>query len=122
MTNPLSAALTVSVQSHSDPRVKYTVTFPVTEQPYCTCKGYGYRRSCSHITEAANILLDEFLKQQHELPVPALNNASQLQHYCTGCGTPLVGTHALLTQCAACYRHDTLGSQSQPHAPVAKTA
>ena len=97
----LGAAITVKIASHTNPNHSYTVTFPVNAEPYCECKGFGYRKTCSHIKEAADKLLEQFV--QREFSKPALDR----QLVCLTCGVPLSGTHAFLDKCAACYRKET---------------
>lgn len=108
-TTQLSDAVVIVVPSHSAANVTYTVTFPVNGQPTCTCKGYGYRGTCSHIKEAADKLLDKLIERGL---LKTSNNPDQplpvIQHHCATCGVELTGTHAFLDKCAACYRHDTL--------------
>lgn len=108
----ISTALTVKIASHSEANKSYTVTFPVNAEPYCECKGYGYRKTCSHIKEAADMLLDQFIKQQSQLPPGAMNHTHDLQHFCLTCGAPLTGTHAMLDKCAACYRKEVFSHAS----------
>lgn len=107
MASELGAALTVKVASHSEKGKSYIVTFPVNGQPYCECKGYGYRKTCSHIKEAADKLLDQFIKQGM---VPASKHEQIAQGlaimHCMSCDEPLLGTHAFLDKCAACYRKE----------------
>ena len=88
-----------TIKSHTDPTVSYTVTFPDTGEPYCTCKGYGYRRTCSHIKEAQTLM---------DIEIACRTQASHplLQNYCATCNAPLTGTHAMLDKCANCYRQE----------------
>lgn len=99
----------LTIKSHTDPNTEYLVTFPddtngVT-QAHCTCKGYGYRRTCSHITEARAQLEKLVVNAVAMLP----GMAAKLRH-CLTCSTPLVGTHAMLDKCAACYRKEVFGA------------
>lgn len=99
-----------TVQSHTDPTKTYTVTIPddlldptSTAEPSCTCVGYGYRRTCSHIKEVLtklnNLLLDDLYTLRDHAPTP---------HTCQSCGTILTGTHHNLALCPACTRKEAL--------------
>lgn len=102
----LSEPIVVVVPSHTSKNTSYTVVFPTIEQPYCNCKGFGYRRTCSHIKEAANSLLGQLIKDQ-------LAEGARLHpattSYCTTCGAKLTSTHAAspVSKCTACYRAET---------------
>lgn len=112
---PLSEPIVVVVPSHSQPNTSYTVVFPTIEQPYCNCKGFGYRRTCSHIQEAANSLLNLVLKEQ--LAQAAANE----QPTCTTCGQPITtSTHAAspVSKCMACYRAETFSKARSTSRPL----
>jgi hypothetical protein len=102
--------LTFTIKSHTDPTTTYTVTFPdeAGASPYCTCKGYGYRRMCSHITEATK-QLDASVERMRDSLVGALQAVTG-NRACRMCGAPLTGTHHKLDKCAACYREATFAS------------
>lgn len=102
----LSEPITVTIKSHSVKNKSYTVVFPTNEQPYCQCKGYLYRRTCSHIKQAADQLLGQIIKEQ--LAIPPHTRPS----VCLTCAAPLSGTHAYLSKCAACYRAQTFSRAS----------
>lgn len=106
----------LQIKSHTNPNVTYTVTFPDSGPPYCTCKGYGYRRTCSHIKEAIE-QLDEQLKidlvaadakEEYFGVRPKLDGTLDAAILCPTCGhVTLMGTHHRLDKCAACYREAT---------------
>lgn len=97
-----------TVQSHTDPTKTYTVTIPdnllhTNEEPSCTCVGYGYRRTCSHIKEVLtklnNMLLDDLYTLRDHAPTT---------HNCTVCGTQLTGAHTFTGKCPSCTRKEAL--------------
>lgn len=98
---------TITVKSHTSDTTTYTVTFPddPTSPPHCTCKGYGYRGTCSHLKEATQ-QLDQLVQQARSVIASAQPNSGPAQRACTTCGAPLTGTHAMLDRCARCYMHE----------------
>lgn len=98
---------TLTIKSHTNPDQSYLVTLPLQpdQLPSCTCKGYGYRRTCSHIKEAI-VQLDEQL-QQVIASADAREEYFGVQPVCRSCGAPLTGTHHKLDKCPACYRRAT---------------
>lgn len=98
---------TITIKSHTAPDTAYTVTFPDdnAQPPYCTCKGYGYRGTCSHLKEATE-QLDALARSAIASAQP---NSGLTQRVCTTCGTTLSGTHHKLDKCARCYMHEVHG-------------
>lgn len=94
---------TITVTSHTNPNTSYVVTFPddPATPAYCTCKGYGYRRTCSHLKEAT-LKLDE----QLQLAIASAQPNSGPNRQCMQCGATLSGTHHKLDKCAACIMHE----------------
>lgn len=89
------------IQSHTDKNKTYTVTAHDTGWS-CTCVGYGYRQSCSHIKEVQQKLIAEL--------TIALQNTepSLIKYFCKtpDCGLELVGTHHRVGKCPQCYRNE----------------
>lgn len=54
----------MEVPSSSKPGVKYTITQDNTGALYCTCPGYGYRRTCSHIESVMALLTEGTLEDK----------------------------------------------------------
>lgn len=42
--------------SNSNPNIKYHVTVKFNGESTCTCKGFGYRHTCSHIDMIKEVL------------------------------------------------------------------
>lgn len=101
----MSDTLTFSIKSHSSPGQSYKVSLDTFSGTwYCPCKGYGYRRTCSHIKEA----IAQLDKQTEQLVANLEVSTKLLQtNHCKQCGVALSGTHAFLDQCAACIRATT---------------
>lgn len=96
--------LTFSIASHSNPSAEpYQVQYNGVW--YCPCKGFGYRRTCSHI-KAAQALYDAQLAQLSA----ASQSCPEAAGHCSICGAELVGTHHKLSHCPSCYRQMTLHS------------
>jgi hypothetical protein len=106
------------VPSHTDPHTTYTVLLGATASS-CTCKGYGYRRTCSHIDEVRKWLSD-ILSQPIPPPTP------DPRRYCNTCAKPLPATHVASGLCPSCLSYQTLhpttiALQSQPPYPWCHT-
>lgn len=106
--------LQFSIKSHTNPAAEpYNVQYnPQTQSWYCPCKGFGYRRQCSHIVEAVLLLAIQVKQSQSEAHV-----VDELNH-CTSCGAVLSGTHAFLSTCTTCYRRATLANNQSGPNPV----
>jgi hypothetical protein len=90
------------IQSHTDSSKQYTVTAHPTGTWSCTCVGYGYRQTCSHIKEVQQRLISE-------LQVLLTNTEPNLiRYFCRseGCGLELTGTHHRVGKCPQCYRNE----------------
>jgi hypothetical protein len=90
------------IQSHTDKNKQYTVTAHPTGSWSCTCVGYGYRSSCSHIAEAKQKLIQDL--QTVLLKV----DTTLIRYFCKtpGCGLELTGTHTFTGKCSQCYRNE----------------
>jgi hypothetical protein len=90
-----------TVASHTDKSKTYTVTAHDTGWS-CTCVGYGYRQTCSHIKEVQQRLISEL--------TIALSNTDPalVKYFCRseGCGVELTGTHTFTGKCPQCYRNE----------------
>lgn len=96
------------VDSHTTKGTTYTVTL-YPSGATCPCKGFGYRRECSHTKEVftalkANTPLDELVATHDALTSPT---APQMPR-CANCDAPLSATHATLGVCPACLRREAL--------------
>lgn len=95
------------IQSHTDSSKTYTVTAHHNSTTWsCTCVGYGYRQTCSHIAEAKQRLIQDL---QTAL---ANTDTTLIRYFCKGCGVELTGTHTFTGKCPTCTRKEVFSHVS----------